>query len=103
MVFIECMACGTPVIGANSGGPKDFVKEAVGALVPETPMLGQDTERFCSDLAQTIISSLKNNWKNTKGPAGLKLAQEEYSTLAQVKGMVSTWDGLKAKAVDVRQ
>jgi len=26
MVFIECMACGTPTIGANSGGPKDFVR-----------------------------------------------------------------------------
>ena len=33
MVFIECMACGTPVIGADSGGPKDFVKEVrAGAL-----------------------------------------------------------------------
>ena len=25
-VFVECMACKTPVIGANSGGPKDIVK-----------------------------------------------------------------------------
>merc|ERR1712113_1202839 len=25
LVFVECMACRTPVIGANSGGPKDFV------------------------------------------------------------------------------
>merc|ERR1712039_247071 len=25
LVFVECMACKTPVIGANSGGPKDFV------------------------------------------------------------------------------
>lgn len=24
LVFIECMACGTPVVGANSGGPRDF-------------------------------------------------------------------------------
>ena len=36
LVFIECMACGTPVIGANSGGPRDFVTPDVGTLVPET-------------------------------------------------------------------
>merc|ERR1711878_168632 len=35
LVFVECMACKTPVIGANSGGPKDFVTTDVGALVAE--------------------------------------------------------------------
>merc|ERR1711869_146071 len=37
LVFVECMACKTPVIGANSGGPKDFVTDAVGKLVAEPP------------------------------------------------------------------
>merc|ERR1719230_2561591 len=37
LVFVECMACKTPVIGANSGGPVDFVSKAVGELVPEPP------------------------------------------------------------------
>merc|ERR1712046_369330 len=37
LVFVECMACRTPVIGANSGGPKDFVSDAVGCLVDEPP------------------------------------------------------------------
>merc|ERR1712188_131848 len=37
LVFVECMACKTPVIGANSGGPKDFVTPAVGELVAEPP------------------------------------------------------------------
>jgi glycosyltransferase involved in cell wall biosynthesis len=55
MVFIEAMACGTPVIGADSGGPKDFVTPAVGALVPEVSALGKETERFCTDLAATIV------------------------------------------------
>ena len=36
LVFVECMACGTPVIGADSGGPRDFVTSEVGTLVPET-------------------------------------------------------------------
>ena len=91
MVFIECMACGTPVIGANSGGPKDFVKDAVGALVPEVPALGEDVPRFCADLADTILTAIRDDWKGQKGPVALKLAQDEYSTLAQVKGMVKAW------------
>merc|ERR1719324_2202708 len=37
LVFVECMACKTPVIGANSGGPKDFVTKEVGKLVDEPP------------------------------------------------------------------
>merc|ERR1719401_2457445 len=37
LVFVECMACKTPVVGANSGGPKDFVTAEVGELVPDPP------------------------------------------------------------------
>ena len=33
---LQCMSCGTPVIGADSGGPRDFVSEDVGRLVPES-------------------------------------------------------------------
>ena len=35
LVFVEYMAVRTPVIGANSGGPKDFVTTDVGELVGE--------------------------------------------------------------------
>jgi len=91
MVFLECMACGTPVIGADSGGPKDFVSPAEGALVPETPSLGEDTERFCSDLADKIVTSLQEDWKSTKGPKGLALVTRKYSTLKQVRDMLKTW------------
>jgi glycosyltransferase involved in cell wall biosynthesis len=93
MVFIECMACGTPVIGANSGGPMYFVRDSVGALVPETPALGEDTPRFCADLADTILTALKDDWKNSKGPTGKKMAEDKYSTLFQVRGMVKAWGG----------
>ena len=98
MVFIECMACGTPVIGADSGGPKDFVTPAVGALVPETPLLGEGTERFCADLAATILRSLKDDWKATKGPAAIALTSEKYSTLSQVKQMIAVWNEVKGTA-----
>merc|ERR1712203_636421 len=35
LVFVECMAYKAPVVGANSGGPKDFVTPEVGVLVDE--------------------------------------------------------------------
>merc|ERR1711976_846368 len=35
LVFVECMACKTPVIGANAGGPKDGVTCEVGELLAE--------------------------------------------------------------------
>lgn len=34
IVFIEAMACGKPVIAADSGGPADFVREFNGRLIP---------------------------------------------------------------------
>ena len=32
LVFLECMACGTPVIGTAAGGPLEFVDDRVGEL-----------------------------------------------------------------------
>ena len=34
VVYIEAMACGKPVIATSAGGPKEFVDEDVGVLVP---------------------------------------------------------------------
>merc|ERR1712151_656126 len=73
LVFVECMACKTPVIGANSGGPKDFVTTAVGELVAEphetkdlsTVALGVET--LGNTLATTISRALDEKWKQTKG------------------------------------
>merc|ERR1719299_69994 len=35
MVFVECMACGCPTIGAKSGGPVEFVRPEQGMLIEE--------------------------------------------------------------------
>ncbi len=88
LVFIECMACGTPVIGANSGGPRDFVTPEVGALVPET----EDIEALAVSLADTIQGALADNWKADKGRLAARYAQENYSVLNQVKTLLEEVD-----------
>lgn len=85
LVFIECMACGTPVIGARSGGPRDFVSDAVGALVSET----DDLESLGAALCSTITTALAENWKASKGPAAARFALENFSVANQVANLLS--------------
>merc|ERR1719183_2496653 len=72
LVFVECMACKTPVIGANSGGPKDFVTPDVGELVAEPPetkdlsTVADGIETLGKTLNEAISRSLNENWKETK-------------------------------------
>ena len=82
MVFIECMACGTPVIGCNSGGPKDFVDAEVGILVDE-PAEKFDFAALGASVQAAVTSALSEDWKGTKGPACRKKAVENYSVAAQ--------------------
>jgi len=101
LVFVECMACRTPVIGANSGGPKDFVTTAVGELVDEpeettdlsTVPLGIKT--LGKTLNETIGRALKDDWKKTKGDACIKLAHDKFTVEAQVSAMMRDLKTLK--------
>ena len=90
LVFIECMACGTPVIGANSGGPRDFVGPEVGALVPES----DDRQELARSLAETICQAVKQDWKSTKGPKAAALARQEFSVVAQVQALIDAAETL---------
>merc|ERR1712061_768622 len=78
LVFVECMACKTPVIGANSGGPKDFVVPAVGELVSEPPettdlaTVPNGIETLSKTLNEHITKALNEDWKKSKGDACLK-------------------------------
>jgi len=102
LVFVECMACKTPVIGANSGGPKDFVSEPVGELVTEptettdlaTVPLGIDT--LSKTLAEAISRSLKEDWKTKKADACIKLAHDRFTVEAQVSDMLTNLKKLPA-------
>jgi glycosyltransferase involved in cell wall biosynthesis len=81
LVFIEAMASGTPVIGANSGGPMDFVNEEVGYLIPET----DNDEVLAENISNTVKTALIEDWKTTKGPIAAKYALENFTPEAQCK------------------
>merc|ERR1719337_676779 len=90
LVFVECMACRTPVIGANSGGPKDFVSAEVGELVTEPPettdlsTVPDGVVTLSKTLNEAITRALKDNWKASKGDACIKLAHDKFTVQAQV-------------------
>jgi glycosyltransferase involved in cell wall biosynthesis len=89
-VFIECMACGTPVIGADSGGPRDFVTPDVGVLVPET----DDKEALAVSLAAAVTQAIDEDWKNTKGPAAEAYARDNFSVVTQVAKLLEAVERL---------
>ncbi len=86
MVFIECMACGTPVIGANSGGPRDFVSGAVGTLIPDQALSVPADDTLVNDLFNAISTALDEDWKAVKGQACIK-ATESFSMNEQCRGI----------------
>ena len=90
LVFIECMACGTPVIGANSGGPRDFVTSDVGELVRDT----DDMTKLALSLADSIRSAIEQNWKSKKGPKAARIARRDFSVVAQVQALLDAVDRL---------
>jgi glycosyltransferase involved in cell wall biosynthesis len=90
LVFIECMACGTPVIGADSGGPRDFVTPEVGVLVPET----DDRQALAASLAAAVGRAVDENWKQTKGVTAEAYARENFSVVGQVSKLLETVDRL---------
>jgi len=102
LVFVECMACKTPVIGANSGGPKDFVTPDVGMLVDEPPetkdlsTVDKGIKTLGVTLNAAISQALKEDWKKTKGAACIKLALDKFTVGAQVGDMLTNIAALPA-------
>merc|ERR1712113_1185460 len=101
LVFVECMACKTPVIGANSGGPKDFVVPEVGELVaepPETvdlPSVPAGVVTLGKTLYEAISRCLKEDWKASKGEECIKLAHDKFTVASQVAKMLKDVAALK--------
>ncbi len=82
MVFVECMACGTPVIGADSSGPKDFVDSSVGMLIPE-PSDPYNWEELSISLDVAIQRAIKEDWKSSLKEACKDLVDKRYSIKKQ--------------------
>jgi len=107
MVFIECMACGTPTVGANSGGPTEFITPELGVLIDEDEGWREEAGqiRLGTALAAVVEKALNENWKGgEKGKACASVVKEKYSTFSQCQGMLAnmaTWslehDALLAK------
>merc|ERR1712050_342018 len=91
MVFVECMACGCPTIGAKSGGPVEFVKPEQGELVEEEDEWRTEAgaRRLGSKLAAAVNTALSDNWRKNKGPGCVKFVEENFSTRAQCEAMLN--------------
>jgi len=90
LVFIETMACGTPVIGANSGGPKEFVDSSVGELIPES----DDLKELGASLNDAIQRAIKEDWKSKRREACLSLVENNYTCKSQCTNMLKATLGL---------
>ena len=84
LVFLECLACGTPVVGNNAGGPMEFVDDSVGALVEDV----DDNNEFATLLGTTLTQALIDDWKKTKSAAALKRASG-YTLVSQCNKMLN--------------
>ena len=84
MVLIESLACGTPVVGADSGGPRDFMNSDVGYLVPEN----EDINIFNNNLAEAVIKAIKEDWKTKMSKRCIEVAAP-FSNLEKTKNLLS--------------
>ena len=83
MGVIEAMACGTPVVTTDCGGPAQLVKECHGGLV---------VDLNAESLAAGLDSILSSSRFSSLGPAGAQAAENHYTwarsatTLARLVG-----------------
>jgi L-malate glycosyltransferase len=82
MVMVEAMAMGLPVVATDSGGPKDFINEMNGILVPS-----ENVERLRAGILQMI-----NSYSSYDPRAIHKFAKDNYSVDVFVNKMNVVYD-----------
>lgn len=92
LVFLECIACGTPVIGTAAGGPLEFVDQTVGELVEDF----DSDDEFAEALGETITRAIIEHWKPSKSAAGVAVAAS-YTLSAQCERILAGVDALAEK------
>jgi glycosyltransferase involved in cell wall biosynthesis len=88
LVAVEALACGTPVVATNEGGLPDFIDERVGALVAVDNAVA---------LANAIISEIRANSKEVKGPFAARYALKDFSWSGQVDKMIEIYEEVLRK------
>lgn len=89
LVFLECIACGTPVIGTAAGGPLEFVDESVGKLVTDF----DSNDEFSAALGETITRALVEHWKPKRRDAAIAVASR-YTLVVQCDRILDCVDQL---------
>jgi glycosyltransferase involved in cell wall biosynthesis len=89
LVFLECIACGTPVIGTAAGGPLEFVDQSVGELVTDF----DSNEEFAAALGETIARALVQHWKPERSESATRVASR-YTLTAQCERILAGVDSL---------
>jgi len=80
-VVIDCLACGTPVIGVESGGGAELISDPIGSLVPDS----DDSAELAVSLGTAIAAAINGRWKYSKGPVAAAWVAEHLSISQQVE------------------
>jgi phosphatidyl-myo-inositol dimannoside synthase len=90
LVFLEAMALGKPVVGAERGGIPDLIEDGVnGLLVPP-----DDPERLVAALRALLLDE---SLRRTMGEEGRRRVREEFSFERFEKELTRALDSLDAK------
>ncbi|MHA1214867.1 MAG: glycosyltransferase [Candidatus Hodarchaeales archaeon] len=87
LVIVEAMACGTPVVATNIGGPPDIITDGFDGYT-ENP---ENADNFAQKIF-SVINNPENHSKMSKN--ALRTARERFSWKAVTKSIYTLYDTL---------
>lgn len=90
VVLIESLACGRPVIATDSGGPRDFVNEKNGIIVPE----------FSAHKLAAAMEKVIKNYSNYDQQAISKYCFDNFNEMRIATELEKIYDEVLAKRKD---